>query len=939
MNQETFVSKNLDFLESIIQTEIRKKYDSDRVIATEYELQNTADQIRDMLSPTFPVSDEEYSILLRKLKAAFMVRMEPGIALIGNKQKHIHWLQKKWDSINFYNWKSYERYLLEAKNWNHPIVKAMDEVSSDILDLLEDPTSNDRPHVRGLVIGDIQSGKTANYTAICNKAADLGYDVIIVMTGILENLRIQTQERLDLEFIGRESKYILRKKNTGQEIQPVTSNIGVGKYRPSDCEKERTIQCYTSTEQDFNKKKMDNNVIMVKGSTSLFVVKKNTSTLSNLLEWLKSKHTNPATGKIHFSLLMIDDEADNASIHTGSDENDPTRINGLIRKILGEFNRTSYLGITATPFANIFINPDTNSEMLGDDLFPRDFIYALSPPSNYIGPNKLFGEPEFLNEYDEALKYYGDSVISVSSYEMEQYIPLKHKSGYNVSELPPSLLKALRYFLLVNAIRDIRGDTKTHRSMMVNVSRFTAVQNQIASLIEKWYKDTRAEIRGYSKLSAEEALLRPEIQALKDIWDDYNLEELAECSWEKMQKTYLSSAIADIRVQPVNKDTGAKSLNYNDYKKDGLRVVVVGGNSLSRGLTIEGLCVSFFYRNTQMYDTLLQMGRWFGYRPNYDDLFKVWMSEENRDSYGSVTSAIKDFLKDISIMKKRGKTPDDFGLKVRQEPETLLLVTARNKMRTGTIFTRPISVSGRLLETPRLPFDLEKLASNERLSRDFITHIGEYGGVYDESERAHGALLWTNVSKNKVSEFVKSFDSHPWNMAFQSLALAEYIKDEMSDETWDVAIPQGEGETIIHVPIGERTIDRKAEGRAILIVDDMIKISRTKGRVSSGTAAKIGLTNDQINDAQKIFENKTYTDQTYLQVPGRKPLLMIHPIECKPDVSTPGYDRKIVWAIGLGFPGDKDDTKTATYVVNIREYQALIDMINEDGDLSDDSIY
>lgn len=939
MNQGTFVSKNSDLLESLIKKEIEEKYNSNELIVPELELQSTADNLRSSFASILPVSDEDYSKLIRKLKAAFMVRMETGIAIVDNKQKHIPWLQKKWDSINFYNWKSYERYLLEAKNWNHIVVRAMDEISSEVLDLLGDPTSNDRPQVRGLVIGDVQSGKTANYTAICNKAADCGYDVIIVMAGLLENLRIQTQERLDLEFIGRESKYILRKNITGQEIQPVTSNIGVGYYRPTDCKEERTIQCYTSTEQDFKKTKVDNNVKLGKGSTSLFVVKKNTSTLNNLLLWLSRYNTNQSTGKINLSLLIIDDEADNASIHTGSDENEPTRINGLIRQILTTFNRTSYLGITATPFANIFINPESNSEMLGDDLFPRDFIYALSPPSNYIGPNKLFGDPEFLNEFDESLKYYGNSVISVPSYEMEQYIPLKHKSDYSVSELPPALLKALRYFLIINTIRDIRGDTKTHRSMMINVSRFTAVQNDIVAIIDKWYKDTRAEIRGYSKLSAKEALLRPDIRALKDIWDEYNLEKLAECSWEKMQQTYLSSSIADIRVQPVNNDTGAKSLNYNNYKKDGLRVIVVGGISLSRGLTIEGLCVSFLYRNTQMYDTLLQMGRWFGYRPNYDDLFKVWMSEDNRDWYGHVTRAINELLADIRVMKMRGKTPEDFGLKVRQDPETVLLVTARNKMRTGTRFTCPISVFGRLLETPRLPLNPDKLANNESICRNFITHISEYGGVYDDSERAQGAILWTNVSKNMVSEFVKNFDSHPWNMAFQSHALADYIKDEMSDETWDVGIPHGEGETIIHVPVGERTIDSRAEGRTILIIDDMIKISGTKGRVGSGAAAKVGLTNNQIRDANKIFGEKTHTDHTYLQVSGRKPILMIHPIECKSDVSTPDYDKKIVWAIGLGFPGDKDDTKTATYVVNIREYQELLDIKNEDGNLSDDDIY
>ena len=125
-------------------------------------------------------------------------------------------------------------------------------------------------------------------------------------------------------------------------------------------------------------------------TTVVFVIKKNKSILNNLIRWLKSNNAD-TRGVISKSLLLSDDEADNASVNTNDPEKDPTAINKAIRELLKLFRQSSYLGITATPYANIFINPDNEDEMRGDDLFPRDFIYALSPPTNYIGAEDIFG--------------------------------------------------------------------------------------------------------------------------------------------------------------------------------------------------------------------------------------------------------------------------------------------------------------------------------------------------------------------------------------------------------------------------------------------------------------------------------------------------------------------------------------------------------------------
>ena len=215
----------------------------------------------------------------------------------------------------------------------------------------------------------------------------------------------------------------------------------------------------------------------------VFVLKKNARTLSNLIHWLEDYNVDN-TGHIDLPLLLIDDEADNASINTRAD-NDPTTINKHIRALLKLFNKSSYIAVTATPFANIFILPEKNEDMETDDLFPADYIYALDSPTDYIGGNEVFG--------DDAA--YGGALLPIN--DADKYFPYKHKQDIVISGLPDSLYDALRYFLLANGLRDLRGATWTHRSMPVNVSRFTRVQEQIAKLIAEWLYEVQRDVRSY----------------------------------------------------------------------------------------------------------------------------------------------------------------------------------------------------------------------------------------------------------------------------------------------------------------------------------------------------------------------------------------------------------------------------------------------------------
>lgn len=587
------------------------------------------------------------------------------------------------------------------------------------------------------------------------------------------------------------------------------------------------------------------------------------------------------TGLIDLPLLLIDDEADNASVNTNSEEKDPTAINQAIRNILNCFRQASYLGITATPFANIFIDPDTDEATR--DLFPKDFLTVLPTPDLYIGADKIFGSGD-ADEWDDGIHHtrtdgiYGDSIIPIQNEEQESFYIFKHRKelANELYDLPESMKKAIRYFILACTISDIRQDNTEHRSMLVNVSRFTKVQNITADLIEAYVASIKADLENYSALSTEKAMQIKNIAALYAEWEYFQLEDATKITWESFLRDFLLKSAKRIEVRSVNQQHGASSLNYYEYKDIGMRVIAVGGNSLSRGLTLEGLCVSYFYRNTMMYDTLLQMGRWFGYRPNYDDLFKVWMAEDAIDWYGYITDAINELKDELRKMKRQNQTPEDFGLKVRQAPGSLL-ITARNKMRTATSVKRPITVSGRMIETPRLKGDAVSVQENEELCRSFIKSISiDIQYEYDNHTKA---FIWRNVPKKAVIEIVRNYITHPWNLNFQPAALAEYIAaDESSLDFWDVAIPQDSdtSQTVEIDLIDGTTVDIHPKGRPLewdSTSKNMLKVYGRHVRIGSGGCTKIGLSEQKIKDLREEFGSSK--DSTYLHT-ERNPLLLIH---------------------------------------------------------------
>ena len=905
------------------------------ILPTLEQINQETDSIRKAFSSLYPVTDEEYEQIKIQLASSVLHTIGVSATLRGRDSAHQSWYFVQ-ENDGFY-WNRYRSYLKNNKHWGIEIVNRLHETTNNIMDDLGNPKDHDRPFQRrGLLLGDVQSGKTATYTAICNKASDAGYRVIIILAGMMENLRVQTQERLDAEFVGIESKYTLDKK-AAQEIR--NTPVGVGTIPPFN--QDKRIACFTSVATDFNKTTLRALGLSLRNlnGTALFVVKKNKSVLDNLYTWLMENNADHDDGTIDLPLLLIDDEADNASVNTNSEEKDPTAINNGIRNILNCFRQASYLGITATPFANIFIDPESG-DGAAKDLFPKDFLTVLPTPSNYIGAEKIFGNGDADEwDYQEDIEYrtegpYGSAIIPIENEEQENYFVFKHKKELEeeLYDLPESMQEAICYFILATGISDFRNDNNEHRSMLVNVSRFTKVQNRTADLIDEYLSSIKADLENYSQLPIDKAMQINSIAELKNVWEEYELTDISGISWEKFLQEYLFKAARRIEVRSVNQEHGASSLNYYEYKNVGMRVIAVGGNSLSRGLTLEGLCVSYFYRNTMMYDALLQMGRWFGYRPNYDDLFKIWMAEDAIDWYGYITDAVNELKDELRKMQRQNQTPEEFGLKVRQAPGALM-ITARNKMRTATSISQPITVSGRMLETPRLKGDIDSLNNNERICKDFIQSLASSESIpsveYDDYTRAY---IWHNVPKKMVIELVRNFSTHPWNLNFQPIALADYIaEDDGSLDFWDVAIPQGHEKNFKQeITLNGGSITVIPEGRQLewdATTKNLLRVNGHHVRVGSGGCSKIGLDKDTINELRG--RGKKVNDKTYL-IKDRHPLALVHILHNTTSVNNrKENDPEILYALGLGFPNDGRERK-ANYMVNINELKNWVDITDED---------
>lgn len=853
-------------------------------------------------------SDSLVDDLCRELESRLIVRMGSHVEVLDD-HGHSPWLAATAAQRDDFYWLRYRDHLLRQVGLPSPVVSRLNETTDKILDMLQNPEIPGDWSRRGMVVGHVQSGKTANYTGLVCKAADAGYRLIIIIAGIHNNLRSQTQQRIEEGFIGQTAA-----EGGGREL------VGVGL---ADRNNRRSPVSLTSRGSDF-RKAVASQIALQLGQVKepvVLVIKKNPSTLKHLIEWLERNNTFGGSAVSDHPMLLIDDEADNASINTSKDPQRATRINGLIRSLLKLFRKNSYVGYTATPFANIFIDPDTDTDMEGEDLFPRHFIIALRAPDNYIGGQAVFGDetPEGLERMLQTADDY------------EQFLPLKHKKEHIVEALPPSLEDALRVFLLARALRMLRGNATAHCTMMVNVSRFVAVQGEVRARIDDWMVAVKRAVRYNSRLPRSEALRNPELRALHDTYlDQFGHLEF---DWNDVQAV-LHDAVAPVHVVEVNQQNRS-SLDYEANKEAGLHVIAVGGLSLSRGLTLEGLLVSYFLRNSQTYDTLMQMGRWFGYRPGYADLCRIYMPSESVDWYRHITEATQELHSEFRIMQENRQTPKDFGLKVRQHPDSLL-VTARNKMHSADTIVRTLSLQNKLVEAYRL--DEDRSEHNRGILSDFVAKLRGDLGEPEETDSRN--WLWRDVAAEEISGFIEAFDSVVHMPRADWRLITDYIRKIAGNgiRSWDVVLVNRTDDQapvyIEGIQVGRQERSGKPVGEPHPSVFDVT----SRSRVASRGLEREGLSAEQRQLAEQLAheDGKVNVADRHYRSQRKRPLLMLHVLQVRLGGSEVGAPWVASW--GASFPAADDPQRDGvSYSVNRIYMQQLrhqleMDLSELDGD-------
>ena len=721
--------------------------------------------------------DENY--LIRDIESRVVTWRREATILDDSRNDHKIWLPYKRSKIDWRFWKRYERFLMEERGLSEKSVNKLDEITDKILERLEDPKREGSWDRRGMIVGQIQSGKTSNYIGLVCKAADAGYKLIIILAGMHKSLRSQTQYRVDQGFLGfdtRLNRAFDREKNL---------RIGVGDLPGEEF---ITVHSLTSSDDrgDFNKK-VASQVGVIPGGNDpvILVIKKNKSVLKNLINWAVSVRgqVDSVLGKTivrGIPLLVIDDEADNASVNTNPipidehgqplDDYDVSAINGQIRKLLNSFEKSAYIGYTATPFANIFIFPQGETTSHGEDLFPRDFIINLPAPSNYIGPSEIFG----LDTEDQEDPQFGFPIIRIIN-DYQRFLPDNHGKEFVPEYLPDSLKLAIKSFILTCAIRNARGEKNNHNSMLVHVTRFIAVQDIIHQLITEEITAIRRKFE-YEKSDSPDSIIRqledifysdyvPTTRYMKNILDDCLV---SETSWDQVRE-HIFDVISRIQVKVIN-GTARDALDYTDHP-DGLSVIAVGGDKLSRGLTLEGLSVSYYLRASRMYDTLMQMGRWFGYRPGYPDLCRLFTSQDLAQWYRDINQASEELRREFDYMSALNATPADYGLRVRTHPDGLL-ITAVNKMRSGTLMD--LSYSNSIVETIVFHKDRSIISTNLRLTNQFIRNLGP------ENDKVQNNLIWCDVPAVKIVELLAEFIVHPESRKAKPEFLSNYIQNQLT---------------------------------------------------------------------------------------------------------------------------------------------------------------
>jgi hypothetical protein len=863
-------------------------------------------QFNQMAPP--PLTEADLQVIARRLGERLNIDVDRGTVITSADYRP--WLHDVQRNLDWGRWLAYKQLMISQQR-PLKVIDKLDELTDQVLDLAGNPKLDGVWARRGLVLGDVQSGKTGTYLGLFNKAADVGYRLFILLAGNTEVLRQQTQARVDEAFIGRDSARQVQ--SNGTDATP-SKLIGVGNIRRDLA---HSVGMTTAL-RDFRRSSYEATNITIQTNAAhpyVFVVKKNKAILSALIAWLKEQSTSSG-GQLDVPVLMLDDESDYASINTREDIN-PTAINQALRNVLAMFTRSSYVAFTATPFANIFIDHGVEN-----DLFPRDFVYALEAPTNYVGSVATFGTSE---------EVHTDGITELE--DVEDLLPLRHGSTATIDELPDSLIDATRTFLLANAIRDLRGDVDKPRAMLVNVSRYKAVQRQVSELLAERVARMRSAIELHH---ADRETAHSEIRALRKRFEEEYSDSA--CTWDDVIAA-LPGSTRDVRVRLFNSDRD-RELDEKDLSWDrSPRMIAVGGDVLSRGLTLEGLTVSYFHRKVTASDTLMQMARWFGYRDGYQDLCRLWINADAADDYRFSAEAVEDLRIDLRLMFRQGSTPEDFGLAVRKHPGALL-ITARNKMKSADVARKVIGLAGRRIETTVLAVDGARSPTRvEKANRDALEELvntAEKQSTYIPTPQDWHR--WVGVDKSHIAEFLDAYFAAPVDAFFSGSTLSTWTRRNRVPRfaKWDLALARGRSNADYaeigtrRFPLSSRTL-AGAEGGVVRVSGSSRRLAGPtdlKGLIDAAKADLAAAEFAEANPGVSVPERIYYP---HLE----RPVLVVYALKRQ------GVDDYLV-ALKVAIPGNPTDVRNkdgeVEYIINtVAQEQWLTEFRgDDDDDLIDD---
>ena len=770
------------------------------------------------------------------------------------------------------HWPAVRDLLLEAKGWPEDTVSGIDEASNEIVSLLENP-AQDHFSCRGLVVGHVQSGKTANMTAVIAKALDAGYDTVIVLAGLTNKLRYQTQMRLFDDLVRR---------------NPLNWQI----LTPNELDRDFRAPPYGGFLSHSDK-------------AQLAVIKKNVSPLRELEDAVK--RTLPAVLS-RLRILVIDDECDQASVNSARGELDMTAINMRIRKLLSHLPTVTYVGYTATPFANVLINPYRADGHELDDLYPRDFLSALPRPDRYFGPERLFGaapsDPEDLRPDEEGL----DMIRDVPSWEEALLQPQSQRERDAFQPvMTNSLETAILYFLASCAARHARGDRTQHMTMLVHTSAYVIAHERVAALIQGWVDVNRARIIDPASDLG---------QRIRAIWNEEqnrlpaNITDASRVSVDQIFERLRT--VLDAIEFPIENGASSDRIDYTGPPKT---YIVVGGTILARGLTLEGLMVSYFLRTANQYDTLLQMGRWFGYRPKYEDLPRIWLTEELRLRFRALAAVEEEVRDEIEQYRRQDLTPMDIAVRIRAIPG--MAITGTNKMRAARRCA--VSYWGTHRQTFRFDHrDEELLRKNWAAAGELVSRADALGlRVLKAGEGRR--KLWRGVPRSSMRRFFGTYTVHSIHADLLPGMLLPFLaKEDPRLDKWSVGIVEAAHGRPCPEPLGTAgTV--KAVTRARLA--DSPSVADIKALMSK---------RDLLFDCGGDASNDAGWDElkaARIEAAGHVPLLLLYPIDriSRPQRKSPvrvpldaAFD---VLGLGIVFPGSA--TEGANFVsVDLRPLSA-----------------